>query len=95
MLRLTSLASELFVQQTANEQRRLLQTVVEKTSWKDGRLQTALFEPFAIFCHSNQESYRKEREKAGSGRDLGIWLPRVRHCKRKNWSRAEETAVND
>ena len=42
MLRLTSRASELFLQQSAAEQRRLLQTVVEK---------------------------------AGSGREMGIWLP--------------------
>ena len=76
MLRLTSRASELFLQQPASEQRRLLQTVVEKAAWKDGALQTALFEPFEILRHSNQESYRKEKEKAGSGRELGIWLLR-------------------
>ena len=76
MLRLTSRASELFLQQPASEQRRLLQTVLEKAAWKDGALQTALFEPFEILRHSNQESYRKEKEKAGSGRELGIWLLR-------------------
>ena len=76
MLRLTSRASELFLQQPADEQRQLLQTVVEKASWKDGSLQTLLFEPFEILRHSNQESYRKEKEKAGSGRELGIWLLR-------------------
>jgi site-specific DNA recombinase len=76
MLRLTSRTSELFLQQSAIEQRRLLQTVVEKAAWKDGGLQTALFEPFEILRHSNQESCRKEKEKAGSGRELGIWLPR-------------------
>lgn len=76
MLWLTSQASELFLQQPAVEQRRLLQTVVQKAAWKDGALQTALFEPFEILRHSNQESHRKEIEKAGSGRDLGIWLLR-------------------
>jgi hypothetical protein len=75
MLRLTSRASELFLQQTASEQRRLLQAVVEQASWKDRQLQTALFEPFEILRHSNQETYRKEREKLGSGRDFEIWLP--------------------
>jgi len=74
MLRLTSRASELFLQQPAAEQRRLLQTVVEKAAWKGGILQTALFEPFEVLRHSNQESYRKEKEKAGSGREMGIWL---------------------
>jgi hypothetical protein len=75
MLRLTSRASELFLQQSAAEQRRLLKTVLEKAAWKDRRLQTALFEPFEILRHSNQESLRKEKENGGSGRDLGIWLP--------------------
>jgi hypothetical protein len=75
MLRLTSRASELFLQQPAVEQRRLLQMVVEKAAWKDRALQTALFEPFEILRHSNQESCRKEKEETGSGRELGIWLP--------------------
>jgi site-specific DNA recombinase len=76
MLRLTSRASELFLQQTAVEQRRLLQVVVEKAAWQDGRLRTTLFEPFEILRHSNHESIRKEREIAGSGRDFKIWLLR-------------------
>ena len=76
MLRLTSQASELFLQQSADEQRRLLQTVVENATWRDGALRTTLFEPFEILRHSNQESYRKESEKSGSGRDLKIWLLR-------------------
>jgi hypothetical protein len=54
----------------------LLQVVVEKADWQDGALRTTLFEPFEILRHSNQESYRKEKENGGSGRDLGIWLPR-------------------
>jgi site-specific DNA recombinase len=66
-LRLTSRASKLFLQQPAIEQRRLLQTVVEKAAWKNGVLQAALFEPFDILRRSNQESLRREREKAGSG----------------------------
>jgi DNA invertase Pin-like site-specific DNA recombinase len=76
MLRLTSRASELFVQQSAAEQRRLLQVIVEKSAWRDGTLRTNLFEPFEILRHSNQESYRKEKGNSGSGRDLGIWLPK-------------------
>jgi hypothetical protein len=76
MLRLTSRASELFLEQPATEQRRLLRTVVEKATWKGGALQIALFEPFEILRHSNRESYRKEKENVGSGRDLEIWLLR-------------------
>ena len=47
----------------------------KKATRKEGALQTALFEPFEILRHSNQESSRKEKERAGSGRELGIWLP--------------------
>jgi thioredoxin-like negative regulator of GroEL len=65
MLRLTSRASELFLQQPAAEQRRLLQVVIKKAAWQDGVLRTTLFEPFEILRHSNQESSRKEKEKGG------------------------------
>jgi site-specific DNA recombinase len=70
-----SRASDLFVEQPATEQRRLFQVVVEKAAWRDGALRTTLFEPFEILRHSNRESYRKENENAGSGRDLEVWLP--------------------
>jgi len=75
MLRLTSRASELFLHQSAAEQRRLIQTVVVKAAWKDGVLRTRLFEPFEILRHSNRESRRKENEIVGSGRDSEVWLP--------------------
>jgi hypothetical protein len=51
-----------------------LQVVVEKAAWQDGALRTTLFEPFEILRHSNQESYRKEKENGGSGRDMEVWL---------------------
>jgi hypothetical protein len=76
MLLLTSRARELFLQQSAAEQGRLLGVVVEKAAWKDGELQTTLFEPFEILRHSNRESYRRENENGGSGRDSEIWLPK-------------------
>jgi site-specific DNA recombinase len=75
-LRLTSQACELFQQQDATEHRRLLQVLIQRAAWKEGALQTKLFEPFEILRHSNQESIRKEKELAGTGRDLGIWLLR-------------------
>ena len=76
MLRRTSQASELFLQQSASEQRRFLHTVVEKAAWQDSALRTTLFEPFEILRHSNRESNRKEKEIAGSGCDSKIWLLR-------------------
>lgn len=76
MLRMTSRVSELFLQQPAAEQRRFLQVVFEKAAWRDGELQATLFEPFEILLHSNQESYRKQKENGESGRDLEVWLLR-------------------
>ena len=71
MLRLTSQASELFLQQCAAEQRRLPQMVVANATWKDGALQTTLFEPFEILRHSNRESHRKENENSGDRMRFG------------------------
>lgn len=48
MLRLTSRASELFLEQPPAEQRCLLQTMIETASWKNGELRMTLFEPFEI-----------------------------------------------
>ena len=76
IMQLTSKASELFTKQPAAEQRRLLQVVVEKSAWRDGMLHATLFEPFEMLRHSNQESYRKEKEIAGSAKDSEIWLLR-------------------
>jgi site-specific DNA recombinase len=69
MLNLTTRASDLFLQQSAAEQRRLLQVIVAKVAWQNGTLRTTLFEPFEILRHSNRESCRKENENPGSGRD--------------------------
>lgn len=76
MVRLTSRASELFLQQSATEQRRLLQVVVGNAAWQDGTLRTTLFEPFEILRRSNSESNRKEKENSGSMTDMKIWLLR-------------------
>ena len=75
MLGLTSRASELFLEQPAREQRHLISVVVKAATWQNGALRTTLFEPFEILRHSNRESYRKENENPGSGRDLDVWLP--------------------
>ena len=75
-LRLTSQACQLFQQQPATEQRRLIQVLIQRAAWKEGALHTKLFEPFEILRRSNQESNRKEKELGGTGRDFGIWLLR-------------------
>ncbi len=76
LLQLLSRASQLFLEQPADEQRRLISIVVEEASWKDRALRPTLFEPFEIMRHSNRESRRKENQNAGSGLDSGIWLLR-------------------
>jgi site-specific DNA recombinase len=76
MLRLTSRASELFVQQPAAEQRRLVGILLESAAWQDGELRTTLFEPFELLRRSNRESYTKQKENNGSGCDLEVWLLR-------------------
>jgi len=75
-LRLTSQACQIFQQQPASEQRRLVQVLIQRAAWKDGELHTKLFEPFEILRHSNQESTRKEKGLGGAGCDSGIWLLR-------------------
>ena len=77
VIRVTSRASELFLEQTFSEQRRLLQLMIESATWRDGALRTTLFEPFEILRHSNHESRRKENENCGAGRDLEVWLPKT------------------
>ena len=76
MLRLTSQACGLFLQQPATEQRRLLQTLIKDAAWKDGALRTTLLEPFDVLRHSNSESQRKEKEKGGSMTNIEVWLLR-------------------
>jgi hypothetical protein len=44
-LRLTSRACQLFLQQSATEQRRLLQMLVKSATWEAGALRTSLFKP--------------------------------------------------
>lgn len=76
MLRLTSQACQLFLQQPPAEQRRLLQTVIKDAAWQDGALRTTLFEPFDVLQHSNSESHRKQKEIGGSMKEKEIWLLR-------------------
>ena len=55
MMGLMSRASELFLEQSAAEKRRLLAVVVDKAAWKDGTLRTTLFEPFEVLRALDQK----------------------------------------
>ncbi len=52
---LTTQAGDLFVQQAAAEQRKLLHVVVKEAAWKGGALTVSLREPFAAFCPARDE----------------------------------------
>src|SRR5688572_10201672 len=54
--RLTSRACSAFRDQEEGEQRKLLSIVLKGASWKDGKLQTTLFEPFELVRGSNNLS---------------------------------------
>ncbi|MBI3679046.1 MAG: hypothetical protein HY235_01350 [Acidobacteria bacterium] len=75
-MRLMSQACHLFPQQSAEEQRRLLQTLIEDAHWQDGTLRMTLFEPFQILRHSNQESRRKAAQRADRAMQHVILPPR-------------------
>lgn len=76
LMRLTTRAATLFRQQSGHEQRRLLRTVMKTASWQAGELRLEFEEPFEILRSSNRANASNETQKAGSGRDSGIWLLR-------------------
>jgi hypothetical protein len=51
-------------------------------------LQPAPSELFEILRRSNQESYRKEKEKEGSGRELEIWLGKRNPATNQFWRKS-------
>jgi hypothetical protein len=70
---MSSTSVELFLEQAPSEKRRLLQAVSKKPLGK-AKSCAALFEPFEILRRSNRESFRKEKENAGSRCVSEIWL---------------------
>lgn len=58
------------------EQRKLLKTVLKDAEWKDGQLQTTLFEPFDQVRHSNRENPNPVNGLALGKTDFEVWLPR-------------------
>jgi site-specific DNA recombinase len=70
---LTSKGAQLFLEQPAAEQRKLLHLVLETASWKGGELRTSLREPFEKLRLSNRISTNDSNGLAGNGPDLSIW----------------------
>jgi hypothetical protein len=55
LLRLTGKSCDAFLAQTANQQRRLLTTLVRRATWQNGTLNVQLLEPFDALLHSNNK----------------------------------------
>jgi hypothetical protein len=66
MMRLTSVACKEFQRQSPSEQRKLLALVVDTATWKDGRLDVGLHEPFRTLLLSNSPSAKKHGTKGRS-----------------------------
>ena len=72
----TSKLCKAFPTQTPPEQRRLLKTLVEKATWKDGELETTLRNPFQKLRVSNRVSRTKHEGNGTPGMEISNWLPR-------------------
>jgi hypothetical protein len=72
----TSKLSKAFPTQTPPEQRRLLKTLVEKATWKDGELETTLRNPFQKLRLSNHATNTKHEGNGTPGQQMENWLPR-------------------
>ena len=75
MMRLTSIACREFERQNIREQHKLLELVVEGASWKEGRLEVTLHEPFRTLARSNSAGSTKDEAKGASEPKFEDWLP--------------------
>ncbi len=73
LMALTSRACELFLQQTAMEQRKLVTLITREATWRSGELRLKLREPFEQLRLSNCASRSNESPTGGGGPLLEIW----------------------
>lgn len=71
----TSTLCRMFPSQPLEEKRRVLRLLIHRASWKDGRLETTLREPFQQLRLSNSASRRKQEGKGDFGASIADWLP--------------------
>ena len=64
-----------FQDQQAQQQRAIASALMKQATWKAGKFELELKEPFQIVAHSNSVSRTNEKEKPGSGQEIDIWLP--------------------
>ena len=70
----TSTLCKDFPTQPPQEQRRALKLLVEKATWKDGRLETTLRNPFQKLRVSNHATATKQRKDGNGGAEMENWL---------------------
>ena len=73
LMRLTSRAADLFVEQVGAEQRKLLHIVLKEACWKGGELRMSLREPFEQLRLSNSGSDRNLKDFDPSGSNFDNW----------------------
>jgi len=64
-----------FLVQSATEQRKLMTSVLEETTWKAGRLETSLLEPFENMRRSNQANLNQPNYLQPENELISNWLP--------------------
>ena len=65
-----------FEGQPPQQQRAIASALMKQSTWKAGKFELELKQPFSILAHSNSVSRTNEREKPGSGQEIDIWLLR-------------------
>jgi len=56
-----------FQDQPAEQQRAIAKALMKQATWKAGKFELVLAEPYSKMAHSNSVSRSREREKPGSG----------------------------
>jgi hypothetical protein len=74
MIRSVSNACGKFEEAQPRQQRAIARALLRNATWKAGKFEMALKEPYQILALSNFVSQSKERENPGSGREIEIWL---------------------
>jgi hypothetical protein len=64
-----------FQEKQPHQQRATASALMQEATWKAGKFEWTLKEPYQILAHSNSVSLSKERQKPGSGQEIEIWLP--------------------
>jgi len=70
-----SSACSTFQDQPAQQQRAIAKALMKQATWKAGKFELVLAEPYSKMAHSNSVSQSRERENPGSGHEIEIWLP--------------------